>query len=98
MTSSLTRSLFVDKNVRGLQQLAFGFITDTTTDLKYTATVTANTATGPIVLPSGKTIGVLIDSPDSISLNDIGLTFAFTVFTSQAMYYKETNVQAAPAA
>ena len=35
-------------------------------------------------------------SPDSITLNDIGLTVAFTVFTSQAMYYKETNVQAAP--
>jgi len=27
-------------------------------------------------------------------MNDIGTTAAFTVFTSQAMYYKETNVQA----
>ncbi len=36
----------------------------------------------------------MIDAPDSIGTNDIGLTVAFTVFTSQAMYYKETNVQA----
>ena len=50
--------------------------------------------TGSIVLPSGSTVGVMITSPDSIGINDIGLTAAFTVFTSQAMYYKETNVQA----
>ncbi len=36
----------------------------------------------------------MMTSPDSVGLNDIGLTVAFTVFTSQAMYYKETNVQA----
>jgi hypothetical protein len=47
-----------------------------------------------IVLPSGKTVGVMITQPDSIGINDVGLTVAFTVFTSQAMYYKETNVQA----
>jgi hypothetical protein len=41
---------------------------------------------------------IYISSPDSVTINDIGLTVAFTVFTSQAMYYKETNVQAAPAA
>jgi hypothetical protein len=47
-----------------------------------------------IVLPSGETVGVMMTNPDSIGINDIGLTAAFTVFTSQAMYYKETNVQA----
>ena len=47
-----------------------------------------------IVLPSGETVGVMITAPDSIGINDIGTTAAFTVFTSQAMYYKETNVQA----
>jgi hypothetical protein len=52
--------------------------------------------TGSIVLPSGSTVGVYAASPDSVGINDIGLTVAFTVFTSQAMYYKETNVQAAP--
>jgi len=50
--------------------------------------------TAPIVLSSGNTIAIWIDAPDSIGTSDIGLTVAFTVFTSQAMYYKETNVQA----
>ena len=34
-----------------------------------------------------------IHNPDSISVNDIGLTVSINIFTSQAMYYKETNVQ-----
>jgi hypothetical protein len=51
-------------------------------------------ASGDITLQSGKTIIVYISSPDSITINDIGLTAAITIFTSQAMYYKETNVQA----
>ena len=50
---------------------------------------------GSITLAAGSTVGVMMVSPDSITVNDIGLTVAFTVFTSQAMYYKETNVQAA---
>jgi heme/copper-type cytochrome/quinol oxidase subunit 2 len=80
-----------------------------TADLPYSATTPANavavngfaasmaTTSGSLVLPSGNTVVVYITSPDSIGLNDIGLTVAFTVFTSQAMYYKETNVNAAPA-
>ena len=51
-------------------------------------------ATSDITLQSGKTIIIYICSPDSITINDIGLTAAITIFTSQAMYYKETNVQA----
>jgi hypothetical protein len=47
-----------------------------------------------LVLPSGQTMVIYVDSPDSVTINDIGLTVAFTVFTSQAMYYKETNVNA----
>ena len=54
----------------------------------------AVTSDESIVLPSGETVGVMMTSPDSIGINDIGTTAAFTVFTSQAMYYKETNVQA----
>ena len=56
---------------------------------------TATAATGNLVLPSGSTIVLYINSPDSVTINDIGLTVAFTVFTSQAIYYKETNVNAA---
>jgi hypothetical protein len=51
-------------------------------------------ATNDITLQSGKTLIIYICSPDSITINDIGLTAAITIFTSQAMYYKETNVQA----
>jgi hypothetical protein len=68
---------------------------DTSDDLTFAAApAQAGTAACPQVLASGATISVYIDSPDSISLSDIGTTVAFTVFTSQAMYYKETNVQA----
>lgn len=49
--------------------------------------------TTDITLESGKTLILYIASPDSITVNDIGLTVAITVFTSQAMYYKETNVE-----
>jgi len=51
-------------------------------------------ATTDLTLESGKTMVIYIASPDSITVNDIGLTVAITVFTSQAMYYKETNVEA----
>jgi hypothetical protein len=37
---------------------------------------------------------IYINKPDSITVNDIGLTVGVTVFTSQAMYYQEANVQA----
>jgi hypothetical protein len=57
-----------------------------------------NAASKDLVLPSGSTMVIYINTPDSVTTNDVGLTVAFTVFTSQAMYYKETNVQAAPAA
>jgi len=56
---------------------------------------TLKATTGNLVLPSGATIVIYVASPDSITINDIGLTVGFTVFTSQAMYYKETNVNAA---
>jgi hypothetical protein len=51
-------------------------------------------ASDDITVQSGYSIIVYIASPDSISVNDIGLTVGMTVHTSQAMYYKETNVQA----
>ncbi len=56
--------------------------------------ITLANATTDLTLQSGKTMIIFISSPDSITINDIGLTVAITVFTSQAMYYKETNVQA----
>jgi|SRR5208337_3235482 len=79
-----------------------------TSPLSYNATVAAGLQTGfanPLVagpstgltLPSGDTIVVYVTSPDSVTINDVGLTVAFTAFTAQAVYYHETNVQAAPA-
>ena len=61
------------------------------------APTAAGADAAPIVLPAGSTVSIGVFSPDSIGTNDIGLSVAFTIFTSQAMYYKETNVQAAPA-
>ena len=61
-------------------------------------TGTANALAAPtgsdLVLSSGGTMAVYITSPDSVTINDIGLTIGLTVFTAQAMYYQETNVQA----
>jgi hypothetical protein len=65
--------------------------TDFDTGTKFAALAGASS---DITLQSGKSIIIYICSPDSITINDIGLTAAITVFTSQAMYYKETNVQA----
>lgn len=81
-----------------------------TTDLNYTANTVISSSdtfgglTGApaqpsagenLVLTSGSTMAVYITSPDSITVNDVGLTVAITVFSSQAIYYKETNVEAA---
>jgi len=51
-------------------------------------------ASTALILKSGETMAIYIKSPDSISVNDIGLTVAISIFTSQAIYYKETNVEA----
>ena len=79
-----------------------------TTDLNYTtgsaigatskfgglAGAPAQPTNGTLVLPSGETIVVYLTNPGTVSVNDIGVTLAITVFTSQAIYYKETNVEA----
>jgi hypothetical protein len=67
---------------------------DLNTELDVTGLALLEFASTDLTLQSGKTIIIYICSPDSITINDIGLTAAITVFTSQAMYYKETNVQA----
>jgi len=50
-------------------------------------------ATNDITLMSGYTVVIYINHPDSVALNDIGVTVGITVFTSNAQYYKETNVE-----
>jgi hypothetical protein len=51
--------------------------------------------TTDLTLKSGWSIVVYIMKPDSIAMNDVGLTVGITVFTSNAQYYVETNVEAA---
>jgi hypothetical protein len=51
-------------------------------------------ATNPLILKSGDTMLIYIVNPDSISVNDVGLTVGITIHSAQAIYYRETNVQA----
>jgi hypothetical protein len=51
-------------------------------------------ATDDLILKSGYTLIVYIQNPDHISVNDIGVTVGVTIFTANAQYYKESNVQA----
>jgi hypothetical protein len=71
--------------------------TPVTTDLGYFDNATLYTMTTPtsaITLKSGYTMELYVVNPDSISVNDVGLTVAISIFSSQAIYYKETNVEA----
>jgi hypothetical protein len=52
-------------------------------------------ATDDLTLKSGWTIVVYVMNPDSIALNDVGTTVGLTLFTANAQYYKETNIEAA---
>jgi hypothetical protein len=64
-------------------------------DLGLTATATA--AGTSLILPSGNTMVIYVNDPDSIGITDIGLTVSISVHSAQAVYYSETNIQAAPA-
>ncbi|MCS7124906.1 MAG: hypothetical protein NZ932_05795 [Candidatus Bathyarchaeota archaeon] len=47
-----------------------------------------------LVLPSGKRMIVYLFDLDHISTSDIGVSISVVVFTANAQYYKETNVEA----
>ena len=64
------------------------------------ATGNFTATTGPITLVSGHTIALYMTgsatfAPGSVTVNDVGLTIAISVFSAQATYIKETNVNAA---
>lgn len=78
---------------------------DLTIDLQYVTapvaadnnlglTQTAIAATKNLVLPSGQTMVIYANSPDSIGLNDIGLTVGISLHSAQAVYYSEVNIEA----
>ena len=54
-----------------------------------------NAATGVITLKSGYTLVVYIYHPDSVGQNDVGTAIAVTVFTANAQWTQEANVEAA---
>lgn len=56
---------------------------------------TFNQAADDITIKSGYTMVIYIADPDSVALNDVGIPVGITVFTSNAQYYKECNIQAA---
>ncbi|UCD39587.1 MAG: hypothetical protein JSV87_05290, partial [Candidatus Bathyarchaeota archaeon] len=53
------------------------------------------TAGNDMILKSGWSMIVYMTNPDSLSVNDIGVTLGVTIFTANAQYYKESNVEAA---
>lgn len=55
----------------------------------------AGVAGEDMILRSGWSMIVYLTNPDSLSVGDIGVTVGVTIFTANAQYYKETNVQAA---
>jgi hypothetical protein len=59
-----------------------------------TSSYALTAATSDVILPSGYTLIVYIVNPDHISVSDIGVTVGVMVFTANAQYYKETNVEA----
>jgi hypothetical protein len=59
-----------------------------------TVDLTIKNAADSLILQSGYSMILFINSPDSITINDVGLTVSITLSTAQAMYYAETNVQA----
>ncbi len=50
-------------------------------------------AGGDLPVSAGASMLVYVKNPDSITVGDVGLTVSIEVYTSQAIYYKETNVE-----
>ena len=70
-----------------------------TVNLPMTGNFSTTAAGSPVVLKSASTIVIYLVSdtsfsPGSVTVNDVGLTIAISIFTSQAIYYKETNINA----
>jgi len=87
---SKTISISADLNVTSSQLTGNPF--DMSSTFKYGNGMFAQ-ATTDLTLMSGWTVVIYIKSPDSVAMNDIGTTVGITVFTANAQYYKETNVE-----
>lgn len=51
-------------------------------------------AKSDLILRSGASMLLYIVNPDSISVNDVGITVGITMHSAQAIYYRETNIEA----
>ncbi|HML02378.1 MAG TPA: hypothetical protein VK487_03280 [Candidatus Bathyarchaeia archaeon] len=69
-------------------------ISGTASSVKLTNATYANGSTGVITLKAGYTLVVYIMHPGSIGQNDVGTPVDVTVFTANAQWTQETNVQA----
>ena len=78
----------VDMPYASSTNMTAGTVTIGTTDYDMTL------ATDDLILKSGDTMIIYIVDPDHISVNDIGVTVGVTIFTANAKYYKESNVEA----
>ena len=56
---------------------------------------TYSTASADLSLKSGECLIIYMDSPGTISVDDIGVTCSMTVFTASAQYKVEVNVESA---
>ncbi len=90
-TESIAADLLCNCSSQDGQGIQAGSFTIGTTD---PANVTMYTAADSLTLRSGYTMVLYINGPDSITINDVGLTVSITLNTAQAMYYVESNVQA----
>jgi hypothetical protein len=59
-----------------------------------TTNYTLTSAVDHMILKSGDSVIIYITNPDHVSVNDIGVTIGVTIFTANAQYYKEANVEA----
>jgi hypothetical protein len=55
---------------------------------------TFNATTSDVILKSGYTALIYVDDPDSISINDVGLTVSIAIYTANAVHTREANVEA----
>jgi len=84
LSSPVSGSL-IAPNSSSLPGSGFEYVSGTTGDFTQ--------ASSDIPLASGDTLVVYIQNPDSISTNDIGTTVGITVYTENAQYYVECNIQ-----
>jgi hypothetical protein len=87
-----TETISADLNVTTSELPESGDTVDLSSVFKY-GTGTFTRCTDDLTLMSGWTVVMYIRSPDSIAVNDIGTTVGITVFSANAQYYKETNVE-----